>query len=160
MPVFSTAYVKNIIRRGFSHIADPEPEPVAVEKIWRFFESRCAYCGEQLTRGSKEAHIDHLLSASNAGRNGIGNRLLACARCNEKDKRDLPWEEFLGAKQLSPDVFVARRDRILCWQALNASQISSRQEEIDKLAAQSAAEVIELFDHKVTALRAFMRDGP
>ena len=67
MPAVTTAYVKNIIHRGFSELADPSPSRKEEAEVWAHFGNRCAYCGDTLHRDAKEGHIDHLVAASQGG---------------------------------------------------------------------------------------------
>jgi hypothetical protein len=86
-------------------------------RIWVYFESRCAYCDKYMTRESRYGHMDHLEAAAGSGGNYIRNRVLACKECNGNEKRELHWEQFLKSKCTTNDEFVARRDKILRWQA-------------------------------------------
>jgi hypothetical protein len=113
----SVPYAKNTIRRSLFEILDPQPTTAQEARLWDHFGSACAYCDRALTRGTKQAHLDHLVPSSEGGRNHIGNRVLACATCNEHEKRELPWEPFLQSKCETADVFAARRARIVAWQA-------------------------------------------
>jgi len=79
MPAPTPGYVKNIVRRSLREIVDPSPS------------KKDEY---------KEGHMDHLVSSSVGGSNQISNRVLSCASCNEKEKLDMPWEQFF-----SPEVF-------------------------------------------------------
>src|SRR5688500_10881698 len=108
MPRVSTAYVKNIVRRGFSELVDPEPDAQGKTLIWTHFESACAYCGVSLNRSAREGRIDHAVSASDHGHNGLGNRVLACGPCNDDDKRNEHWETFLRRKCVDPDTHAQR----------------------------------------------------
>lgn len=147
MPKVTTAYVKNVIRRSFREIIDPPPDKDAVSKIWAFFNSMCAYCGTPLDRLKKEGHIDHLISASQKGPNHLGNRVLSCATCNEKEKLDLPWESFLQAKLKDESVFQNRKRKILEWLDKNKTIPQNAQvlKEIDAL----ANDVAEYFESRV-----------
>ena len=118
MPAVTTAYVKNIVRRGLSELVDPSPTKKDEDSIWRYFESTCAYCGTSLKRALGEGRIDHPEPASKGGANSIGNRVLACGVCNDKEKLDQPWEPFLRLKAkkgavFDPVLFEARRERII-----------------------------------------------
>lgn len=59
MPRISTAYVKNIVRRGFNELIDPDPTADQKALIWRHFAGECAYCGIALDRAGREGRIDH-----------------------------------------------------------------------------------------------------
>lgn len=119
MPDASPGYVKNIIKRSLREIVDPRPSKNDKKKIWEFFESKCAYCGKILHKERKEGHMDHLVSASRGGYNHISNRVLSCALCNEKEKADRPWEDFLSEKCQNKQVRACRKKKILRWQSIN-----------------------------------------
>ena len=121
--------------------------------IWRHFDSACAYCGRPLNRNAKEGHIDHLIPASQGGANAIGNRVLSCANCNEKEKLDHPWEAFLRQKSVSDTVFAARREKIHSWQQLHSVPDDAKLLSLKEEASAKAAQVIELFEQSVEELR-------
>lgn len=86
------------------------------DRIWAYFESRCAYCDKQMMRESRYGHMDHLEPAANSGGNYIGNRVLACKECNGNEKRELHWDRFLEKKCTTHEEFVSRREKVLRWQ--------------------------------------------
>ena len=153
MPAVTTAYVKNIIRRGFSELVDSSPTREEQEMVWAHFENRCAYCGELLRRGAKQGHIDHLVSASQGGANALGNRVLSCASCNEREKLDRPWETFLRKKATSDAVFLKRRERILEWQQAHPVPNGQGREDRVSFARSRADEVVACFDKAVAQVR-------
>ena len=116
MPAPTPGYVKNIIRRSLREIIDPSPSKEEEQAIWDHFDSECAYCGRKLRKGYKEGHIDHLVSSSCGGANHLCNRVLSCADCNEKEKLNKPWEEFLASKCSSKQIEAKRKSKILQWQ--------------------------------------------
>jgi hypothetical protein len=154
MPAITTGLAKNIVRRAFHQVVDPGPNAREKDLLWEYFEARCAYCDRPLNRDAKEAHLDHLVSAAQGGRNHLSNRALSCARCNEQEKRDTPWTEFLRAKSPSPNEFVRRFDRIQQWQARHTDAVSQEMRNLRLAADVAAREVVELFDRKVEELRA------
>ncbi len=153
MPAVTTAYAKNIIRRAFREIIDQTPPKQAADNIWDFFASECAYCGVKLNRNNKEGHIDHLISASKGGRNHFANRVLSCATCNEKEKRDLPWEEFLATKVTDQKLLGIRRKKILDWQAKNSDNLTVDFQHLVSLADSLANEVVNAFELKIVELK-------
>lgn len=157
MPPVSTAFAKNVVRRALMQIADPAPDRRQQLLIWDFFGSACAYCGRVLTKETKEGHIDHLVPASLGGRNHIANRVLACAPCNEKEKRDAPWEGFLETKCTDKQVRAHRRSRIEEWQRLNAMQEAAEAGKLRELAEAASKELHRLFDEKAAAIREIKR---
>ena len=88
MPAITPGYVKNVIRRSLREIVDPSPTKEDEERIWKFFNSECAYCGKPLSKLQKQGHIDHLVPSSLGGPNHISNRVLSCATCNDAEKLD------------------------------------------------------------------------
>lgn len=151
MPKVTTAYAKNIIRRSLRELIDPTPGRDALEALWQHFASSCAYCGMALTRGSKTAHADHLLSASRGGGNGLSNRVLSCARCNEVEKRETDWQDFLRRKCEDEAVFQQRHGRICAWTAQGTQPKADSQ--LLKTADRLAAEVVAFYEQRVADLR-------
>src|SRR3954471_21454973 len=43
-------------------------------------------------------HADHFLSVDSGGFNHSSHQVAACARCNEHEKREMPWVDFLRHK--------------------------------------------------------------
>lgn len=158
MPAVTTAYVRNIIRRGLSELVDASPGKRDTPLIWDHFHSSCAFCGKSLRSDAREGRIDHLIAASQDGPNAIGNRVLACGPCNDEEKLDQQWEVFLRSKSQSDAVFEERHQRITAWQNLHpvANQVSHTQ--LRRAAADKAQEVIALFDQKVRELQLLLRD--
>ena len=107
MPTVTFSRAKNMGRRDLYGVVDPDLTKKQIDELWTFVRSRCAYCNRELGRGKKQAHIDHLLSTSARGLNHISNRVLSCAACNEDEKRDRPWREFLREK-VSPSAYLKR----------------------------------------------------
>ena len=102
MPTVTPGYVKNVIRRSLREIVDPGPTKEGEERIWKFFNSECAYRGKPLSKLQKQGHTDHLVPPSLDGLNYISNRVLSCATCNEADKLDGAWQEFMVQKNRDP----------------------------------------------------------
>ncbi|HJP58885.1 MAG TPA: HNH endonuclease [Gemmatimonadaceae bacterium] len=150
--------MKNIVRRGFSELVDPGPDAAEKAQIWAFFQSECAFCGRALKKGAKEGHIDHLLSASGGGANHLGNRLLACAPCNEKEKRESHWDTFLSLKCESPQRFQSRHRRIKDWIALHADADSCAAD-LQQPALAAADEVNAFLDQKPVEIRNLLKAG-
>jgi hypothetical protein len=154
LPALTNAQIKNFVRRAFREVVDPSPDRRAVAKIWAYFESQCCYCNRLLDQAAKEGHIDHLISAANGGPNQIGNRVLSCASCNEKEKLDQDWREFLVQKCPDPAERAARVARIEAWLRANEVVQDSGINELVAAAARMAEEVNQLIDEKYGALRA------
>lgn len=126
MPAPTPGYVKNMIRRSLREIVDPSPSKKEENKIWDFFNSECAYCGKKLDKAYKEGHIDHLVSSSQGGANHISNRVLSCATCNEKEKLDKPWGEFLAKKSPNKILASKRKEKIKQWQRISGIIICNK----------------------------------
>src|SRR5437879_1512807 len=122
MVTMTVSRAKNMMRRALYGLIDPDLTPKQVLHVWEFFGSRCAYCGALLEKHKKQAHIDHLISTSARGLNHISNRVLSCARCNEHEKRDLPWQTFLRDKAPSDAIFEERKARIDRWSRMHTSE--------------------------------------
>lgn len=105
--------VKNLMRRGLRLLVDPEPARAERERCIEFFGSCCAYCGMQVVVG--QGTLDHLLAAALGGRNHVSNRVFSCRECNDKEKRDRAWKEFLIEKTGTEAMMGARLDKISEW---------------------------------------------
>src|SRR5687768_18176520 len=107
------AWVKNIARRVLWAALEKDISR-AGRLPWRiFFKQKCAYCNCELTM---RWHADHLDSVDSGGFNHLSNRVPACPRCNEHEKREMSWLIFLeqkcgGDKKL----FRERGQRIERW---------------------------------------------
>jgi len=153
MPVPTPGYVKNIIRRCFQEQVDKSPTKKQTTEIWEYFDSTCAYCGVALNRGNKEGHIDHLVSASQGGSNNVSNRVLSCARCNEKEKRDKNWKEFLEKKVIDEDKRKERIERITRWVELQTQEGTDISEKLLHTAGDLARESEKIFDDGINTIR-------
>ena len=151
MPAITPGYVKNMIRRSLREIVDPSPTKEDEERIWKFFNSECAYCGKPLSKLQKQGHIDHLFPSSLGGPNHISNRVLSCATCNEAEKLDRAWQEFMVQKNREPAVLRARIAKIHEWQKLHGKP-KLNQEKLRKIESLSES-VVTLYDAKVKAVR-------
>ena len=99
--------------------------------------------------------MDHAVSASGEGHNGLGNRVLACGPCNDDEKRDEHWESFLERKNNDPKALGERRERIVQWMTLHGGATHSLA--LTNAAKAAASEVNALFDAKVAEIKAMMR---
>ena len=153
MPATTPAYAKNIIRRALRELIDPSPSKAEIASIWEFFESACAYCGRALRTGQKEAHIDHLQSASEGGSNHVANRVLSCATCNEKEKLDQPWEQFLRKKCSDKKTFELRRNKIQEWVKHASASASVLNPAVLHEVEASAEKVVSVFNKEVARIQ-------
>jgi HNH endonuclease len=117
MPSPTLSQAKNTIRRALWRLVDRNPNKTEITRLWRHFQSECAYCGRPLIKGDRKAHIDHLDANRSVNRNHVSNRVLACNICNGDEKRDSDWEKFL-AQKCGDDVaaYVIRSSKIREWQ--------------------------------------------
>jgi hypothetical protein len=107
---------KNYIRKTLWKIVDKGPSAREIAALWAHFESQCAYCGVQLSRTGRKAHIDHLDANLSIACNHISNRVLACNICNGDEKRETNWEQFLNKKcGLDQAFYVVRHFKIMAW---------------------------------------------
>jgi hypothetical protein len=78
-----------------------------------YFEGRCAYCGGEL---AAKWHADHLISVDKGGFHHRSNRVPSCPRCNENEKQEREWIEFLNFKCGSDTPLLdERKKRITDW---------------------------------------------
>ena len=140
------------MRRSLVAIYDPHPSKTEVNELWKYFESRCAYCGEPIERESRTGHLDHLVPSSEGGSNNIHNHALSCARCNGDEKREESWNSFLATKSENPSVHEERKAKIECWQALAPAQ--SKNQEFISDSETIIKEAIESFEVSVSKMRA------
>jgi hypothetical protein len=77
--------------------------------------------------------------------------VLSCATCNEAEKLDGAWQEFMVQKNRDPAVLRARIAKIHEWQKLNEKPALNQQKlrEIESLGDSAVA----LYDAKVKAAR-------
>ncbi|GGO77578.1 hypothetical protein GCM10011348_07450 [Marinobacterium nitratireducens] len=92
----SPSQARNAIKRSLKALVDPPPSRQEKETIWHYFGHACAYCGYQMTRHGRQAHLDHLIAESAGGSNRLCNLVLTCGRCNGDMKRELDWQEYLA----------------------------------------------------------------
>jgi hypothetical protein len=110
------AWVKNIARRVLWAALEADITRDERSAMAAFFGGACAYCEEPL---AARWHADHLLSVDAGGFNHLSNRVPACPRCNEHEKRDMEWLRFLEWKSGGDAGALARRrGRIEEWMRL------------------------------------------
>lgn len=112
MPM-TPAWAKNIARRVLWAAIEKEILPKTRLIAAEFFNNACAYCENPLP--AKGWHLDHLLPVDQGGFNHISNRVPSCAPCNEKEKREKDWLEFLKTKATESNLFEKRKLRIQQW---------------------------------------------
>lgn len=149
MVVPTVSNAKNRMRRVINAILDPPPRNE--QPIWDHFDSACAYCGLELDRRGRKAHMDH--AAANGG-NQLGNLILSCAICNGDEKLNEHWRTFLERKVADPDLRAARIKRIEEWIALHppliwvpTPEIEALVQELDGLVEEFGVNCAELREH-------------
>ncbi len=148
---------KNSIRRALYGALDRRITELELNKLWHFFESRCAYCGKRLDRSKREGHVDHLLAVAHRGDNNISNCVLACAECNGDKKREMDWDDFLREVNQGKE-FAKRRDRIIAWRNLHKDSAAGNDEALNALVEAQVSKVIETFDYALEQIRG-MKNG-
>jgi hypothetical protein len=135
------AWVKNISRRVLWAALEADITKDDRRSMEEFFHRKCAYCEAPL---GTRWHADHLLSVDSGGFNHISNRVPACPRCNEDEKRDMEWVSFLERKSAGdPALLTRRRARIDEWMTqrtpaafpVTQEQRLAWKREVDSLAA-------------------------
>jgi len=101
----------------------------------------------------KEGHIDHLVSASQGGANNISNRVLSCATCNEKEKLDKDWKQFLARKVGDEVTRIERNNRIERWVAQQQNECAAASEALLSRADHLAEEAVNAFDVGINSIR-------
>lgn len=155
MPVITPAYTKNVIRRSIRELIDPGPNKKDVDTIWAYFDSSCAYCGKSLDRADKQGHIDHLLPASEGGANGLSNRVLSCAMCNEKEKLDSDWRQFLELKVDDDTVRAERLGRIEAWIERNGHHALKLSDDLLQRTDAATQRIIDCYEEEVKIIRTY-----
>ncbi len=148
----TVSIAKNKMYRSLVAIYDRHPTKAEKAELWKYFESRCAYCNTDIDPKSRMGHLDHLISSAKAGANNIHNIVLACAHCNGDEKREESWESFLKRKAVSPLTHEARRTKIENWSA--RSPVTTLNSEFSAEAEAIIKEALENFDFSVKKMRA------
>lgn len=152
MPKDTPSMAKNKIRRSLLAILDPHPSASEIEELWRYFDSRCVYCGIAITRESRTGHLDHVIASTSGGSNGIHNFVLSCARCNGDEKREEDWRIFLGRKAESEELVAERSKLIEGW--LARAPTATLSPEVVQQVQAVIAQVVAHYDEAVARVRA------
>lgn len=152
----STSLAKNIMAKALREIIDRPPSARRTADLWAYFENRCCYCGVPLDPSSRRAHLDHLESAAEGGRNSISNMVLACATCNGDLKRQRPWREFLREMCPDPKVYSRRLAKIRDWLAQPRPAPHAAAQQVEKIILRTT----RLFDEAVAEVRRLRVTAP
>ena len=107
---------RNAIKKSLKELIDPKPTKAQQDQIWQYFENQCAYCGCDLIRKERKAHLDHVVADADGGSNRLCNLILSCATCNGDEKREMDWQTFLLQKcQGKTPAYQQRHNRITQW---------------------------------------------
>lgn len=150
---------KNAIRRALIGVVNPHPNPSQIGSLWEFFESSCAYCAKPLVRGTRDAHVDHIVPVQDGGINHISNCVLSCPVCNGDEKREEHRESFLRRKAPDDFEFAARKDRIERWVAACAPA-APRDAILLETVSREIEAVISTFDRELENIRRAKRCPP
>jgi hypothetical protein len=152
MPASHTpSFAKNIIARSLRTLVDPSPTSSELRRLADHFSHRCAFCETMLHSRPKDAQLDHL---DPNGSNGVWNRVYACENCNEKEKRDMPWKDFLRSKATNPTDYSRHEALILTWIQSNAANKVELDHEWNRIIKSEIETVTTAFDAAVARIRA------
>ncbi len=92
---------KGSLRKEKKNGPDATLTPEQWQEIVDRFESRCAYCGIELQKGSRSKRHkltqDHVIPLSRGGTHSADNVVPACPQCNT-EKGDQTLDEWLESK--------------------------------------------------------------
>lgn len=108
-------------------ISNPTGQQIIKYKLREQQNGKCIYCGEAIPldifQDEKLAEIDHIVPFSICGNDGINNKVLVCAKCNQEKKNHIPFDVW-GNNNTRWDTIVtlandskipfSKRERILC----------------------------------------------
>lgn len=153
MPL-SPAWAKNVARRVLWTALEKDLGRNERTAMLAHFEGRCAYCAAAL--GSKW-HADHLVSG---GSNHVSNRVPACPKCNEEEKRERDWVEFLTEKCAGDAArLLDRQSRIIAWRKQSEISFVPVTEEQRKIWAEECEKVAAAIDAGYHRLRSSREKG-
>ena len=128
---------RNAIKKSLKALIDPTPKNNEKILIWSYFNDSCVYCGQGLLKESRKGHIDHLYSEMAGGANKLSNLVLTCSTCNDDEKRESNWLDFLKVKcGIDDKTFIDRKARIENWININGGDPFLSVEENNLLAGE------------------------
>lgn len=93
------------------------------DSIWKYFDSKSAYCSKPLDASSREGYMNHLVQFALS----IHDFVLACYACKGNEKRETPWKDFLKIK-CNEQEFKNREEQIKKWiNAPNQARLANAQ---------------------------------
>ncbi len=142
---------KNKIKRSLGAILDPHPSAKDISMLWGYFGHSCIYCGLSMDRTSRHGHLDHVIATSEGGNNSIYNHVLACAKCNGDEKREMDWLDFLRSKAKTDQEYNKRKLIVESWLAKNSVQNINQALNVE--AEDIIAKALKDFDSAVEQMR-------
>ena len=153
----SLSGAKNAMHRAIEDLFYRPLNKKEKDSIWKYFNSRCAYCNKPVDRTLRHGHMDHLDCNASGGGNYIRNRVLACKECNGNEKREQNWQKFLRSKCEDAKAFKLRCDNIRAWQKqfpLLEPIVLSEEAELARLAVDAA---VQNFEERFVHFRSLIR---
>jgi hypothetical protein len=151
MPL-SAAWAKNVARRVLWSALEKDINRAQRTEMSAHFGGCCAYCGVEL---GVKWHADHLVSG---GTNHISNRVPSCAKCNEHEKREREWVEFLTEKcGGDASQLLHRQSRILSWRERRGADFKPVTDEQRRIWTEECQRVAIAIDNGYQRLRATHR---
>lgn len=84
MNLYNKAMHEYHIKFGYEKGKRPKISKPKRKRIFKKCNGKCVYCGKQLTLGTFDACIDHVVPIAKGGNNEDNNLVMACRRCNCK----------------------------------------------------------------------------
>ena len=108
-------------------ITNPRGQQIVKYKLREMQDCKCMYCGAPLGldvfADDKIAEIDHIIPFSICGNDGLQNKVLVCAKCNQEKRNRIPfevwgddamrWQRIIELANNAKIPF-QKRNRILC----------------------------------------------
>lgn len=154
MPL-SPAWAKNVARRVLWSALEKDLSHGERAAMMAHFSGRCAYCASEI---EAKWHADHLIAG---GTNHVSNRVPSCAKCNEHEKRERDWVEFLTEKCAGEGaLLLERQSRILAWRERNGASFVQVTDEQRQIWTDECERVAAAIDVGYQRLRATRRKNP
>lgn len=99
--LFNKAMHEYHIKFGYEKGKRPKISKSKRKRVFEKCNGKCVYCGKQLTLGTFDACVDHVVPIAKGGNNEDNNLVMACKRCNCKK----------GTKTLE-ELGIERRDNV------------------------------------------------
>lgn len=83
------------VKFGYEKGQRPKISKPKRNRIFKKCNGKCVYCSKQLTLGTNDACVDHVIPLAKGGNNEDENLVMACRRCNSS-KKDKLLSEWAG----------------------------------------------------------------